>query len=207
MTEKEDTRFPVILRPMTHDDIDRVVVLDKMSFSNPWPPNIYRQELNRTERARMYILEADGDFSQNGSQSSFIKRLFGHVPDNDFLFPIIGYAGFWHIVDESHISTIAIHPDWRGRKLGELLVWVMARQAWRQKSRILTLEVRVSNQVAQNLYRKYGFEVLGRRKNYYRDNNEDALNMGVEIQRDSFHAMLVQYGRVLAQHIRVTDLC
>ncbi|MBI5649302.1 MAG: ribosomal protein S18-alanine N-acetyltransferase, partial [Chloroflexi bacterium] len=91
--------------------------------------------------------------------------------------PIVGYAGFWMMTDEAHISTIASHPDWRRRGIGELLLLAMIEAAAEQNARVLTLEVRVSNQDAQVLYRKHGFNIVGERKHYYSDNQEDALIM------------------------------
>ena len=87
---------------------------------------------------------------------------------------IAGYAGMWMMVDEAHIATIASHPQWRGCGVGELLLVNMLYEAQRQKAINATLEVRVSNTVAQRLYQKYEFEEVGRRKAYYQDNREDA---------------------------------
>jgi ribosomal-protein-alanine N-acetyltransferase len=90
---------------------------------------------------------------------------------------ILGYGGFWLMVDEAHISTIAAHHDWRRRGIGELLLVSMIDAGAKIGAQMVTLEVRVSNVNAQSLYRKYGFEVTGRRKGYYSDNGEDALIM------------------------------
>jgi ribosomal-protein-alanine N-acetyltransferase len=86
-------------------------------------------------------------------------------------------VGFWFIVDEAHISTIAVHPDFRQHGIGEILLQWALREALHLDAQLVTLEVRVSNHKAINLYEKYGFEVVGRRAHYYRDNNEDALLM------------------------------
>ncbi len=90
---------------------------------------------------------------------------------------IIGFAGLWLMVDEAHITTIAMHPDHRGRGLGEFLLVNLIDIAYTIGARWVTLEVRVSNHTAQNLYRKYGFREAGRRPRYYSDNQEDALIM------------------------------
>lgn len=90
---------------------------------------------------------------------------------------LIGYDGFWVIGDEIHISTIAIHPKWRRRGLGELLLLNLLYIAQSAPVTLVTLEVRASNSNAQELYKKYKFEGVGRRKNYYRDTGEDAILM------------------------------
>jgi len=91
--------------------------------------------------------------------------------------PIVGYAGFWVMVDEAHISTLATHPQWLRQGIAELLLIAMTERAAEMGARVMTLEVRASNTSAQALYRKYGFEVVGRRPQYYSDNREDALIM------------------------------
>jgi [ribosomal protein S18]-alanine N-acetyltransferase len=83
----------------------------------------------------------------------------------------------WVIIDEAHITNIAIDPEMRGRKLGERLLRQMMRIAWVKGAERITLEVRVSNRIAQNLYKKLGFAPHGIRKGYYSDNHEDALIM------------------------------
>jgi ribosomal-protein-alanine N-acetyltransferase len=92
-------------------------------------------------------------------------------------FPVVGYAGLWLMVDEAHVTTIGVHPDHRGQGAGELLFLGLADIARQMRATRITLEVRVSNTGAQNLYRKYGLEVAGVRKRYYSDNGEDAYIM------------------------------
>ena len=91
--------------------------------------------------------------------------------------PILGFAGMWILYDEAHITTIGVDPQHRGRGLGELLLVDLFAEALRRGASWLTLEVRVSNAAAQELYRKYGFDVQGTRRRYYSDNNEDAYIM------------------------------
>jgi ribosomal-protein-alanine N-acetyltransferase len=93
---------------------------------------------------------------------------------------IVGFAGLWHMVNEAHITTIAAHPEYRGRGVGELMLSSMIGVAYTVHARFVTLEVRVSNYVAQNLYRKYGFSQTGVRRRYYSDNHEDAFVMSTE---------------------------
>lgn len=91
--------------------------------------------------------------------------------------PIVGFAGMWVMYDEAHVTTIGVDSPWRGRGLGELLLQAMFDEALRRRAGWLTLEVRVSNDAAQALYRKYGLATQGTRRRYYSDNDEDALIM------------------------------
>lgn len=93
---------------------------------------------------------------------------------------IVGYGGFWLMAREAHIGTLAVKPEHRGRGIGELLLATMIERAVELGAEVMTLEVRVSNQVALNLYRKYGFTQVGLRRHYYSDNQEDALIMSAE---------------------------
>lgn len=92
----------------------------------------------------------------------------------------VGYAGTWHIVDEAHITTIAVHPDFLRRHIAEGLIVKLLEDCYNEFIKYITLEVRVSNIPAIKLYEKYGFKSLGTRKGYYQDNNEDALIMWTE---------------------------
>lgn len=108
----------------------------------------------------------------------------------------------WMFVDEAHVSTIASHPAWRGRGVGELLLLSLMREAERRAAIFVTLEVRVSNTVAQNLYLKYGFEEVGLRKRYYRDNGEDALIMTVQhFQRPEYKQRLADLEQTLRRRL------
>lgn len=98
---------------------------------------------------------------------------------------VIGYCGFWLICEEAHITTIAVHPEYRGNHIGELLLQKLINTGYEVNAKWFTLEVRASNVSAQNLYYKYGFQSLGVRRKYYQDNDEDALIMWTENIWDS----------------------
>ncbi|MCC6905491.1 MAG: ribosomal protein S18-alanine N-acetyltransferase [Anaerolineae bacterium] len=199
---------------MRLDDISQVVRLDALSFATPWPERTYRYELLENRSAILIVLETPDVLEPtaeaggaDGGLSGWVNRLLGRQPEATPASArrLAGYSGSWQIVDEAHISTIAVHPDWRGRKLGELLIWMMIRQALRHGAAYVTLEVRVSNAIAQNLYRKYGFEIVGRRKGYYRDNHEDAYNMCVGPMDDDYRSRLEAYRAALAEWIEIID--
>ncbi|MDQ0190059.1 ribosomal-protein-alanine N-acetyltransferase [Alicyclobacillus cycloheptanicus] len=143
------------LRRMTLRDVDSVLVVERRSFTAPWSRQAFMTELLDNQFARYIVAEDDGR--------------------------IVGYAGVWIIVDEGHVTNIAVDPDYRGMHLGEtLLRALMAICAAHGGSR-MTLEVRVTNSVAQNLYRKLGFTAAGIRKGYYTDNREDAIIMWADL--------------------------
>lgn len=146
---KQITR--VQLRPMTVDDIPRVLEIERQSFRTPWPSDAYFHELKENRLAAYIVAKVD-------------DRL-------------VGYAGMWVILDEAHITTIAVEPALRGQKVGERLLVGLIDAALERGARWMTLEVRKSNLTAQNLYRKYGFREIGTRKGYYSDNREDAIVM------------------------------
>jgi len=154
-------------------DIPQVVEIDRRSFPLPWSEASYRHELAANPASHLLVL-----VDLTGlSQPRFMARLFGARAARK----VIGYAGFWFVVDEAHISTIAVRPEYRRRGLGEQLLVALLETALDLGVALATLEVRVSNAAAQSLYHKYGFEEVGRRKHYYRDNGEDAVLMTVQL--------------------------
>ncbi|MBD8070696.1 ribosomal protein S18-alanine N-acetyltransferase [Bacillus sp. PS06] len=145
----------VTFRLMTVEDIDDVLLIENASFATPWSREAFYNELMNNHFAH-YIVMLEQD-------------------------KVIGYCGMWIIVDEAHITNIAILPEYRGRKLGEALMVKVKMSAMSLGATRMTLEVRVSNHVAQSLYRKHGFVAGGIRKNYYTDNQEDAIVMWVNL--------------------------
>ncbi|MGH2486706.1 MAG: ribosomal protein S18-alanine N-acetyltransferase [Ktedonobacterales bacterium] len=174
-----------VVDPMTLGDIPRVIEIEKLAYPSPWPPSAYRKEIQDNRYAR-YIVVRDterqsGDAaSRQPARRSFPLSLLpsrpapAGPPDTA---SIIAFAGLWLTPDEAHVTTIAVHPQYRGRGVGELMLSTLIRVAGDMGARMVTLEVRVSNYVAQSLYRKYGFHDAGVRRRYYSDNHEDALIM------------------------------
>lgn len=178
--------LPYRVEPMRLRDLRQVHAIDALSFSNPWPQGAYRYELSNNQRAHYYVAreaaapspfpEPDTRAAEIRDDDGLLARLRGdrRKEPSD---PVLGYAGFWKLGGEVHISTIAVHPDHRRRGLGELLLLHMLDRAVERGSEFVTLEVRESNRIAQRLYEKYGFRTVGRRDRYYTDNHEDALLM------------------------------
>ncbi|MCL6636576.1 MAG: ribosomal protein S18-alanine N-acetyltransferase [Alicyclobacillus sp.] len=145
----------LVLRPMQLRDLDQVLQVERRSFSAPWSRQAFVTELVENQFARYVVAE-------------YHNR-------------VIGYAGVWLILDEGHVTNIAVDPEFRGRHLGETLLRHLMALCVAHGAARMTLEVRVSNAVAQNLYRKLGFAGVGIRKGYYTDNREDALIMWADL--------------------------
>jgi [ribosomal protein S18]-alanine N-acetyltransferase len=177
------------LQYMKLNHINDVSEIDHLSFNPPWPKDSYAFEINRSTISHMVVLEqispeqADAPPAKFGIRR-FIDGLFSQNGKSHPNSTVIGYGGLWKIADEAHISTIAIHPNYRGQGYGEILLAGMYRKSIMLHADYMVLEVRVSNHVAQKLYRKYGFTEFDVKKNYYRSNKEDAYDMRVTFNND-----------------------
>jgi ribosomal-protein-alanine N-acetyltransferase len=181
----DDPSLPYRVDLMQVSDLRQVMDIERMAFPSPWPVSAYRYELTQNDLSTYLALKlrhtlATRSGGGDGPVSSLLRRRLSE--------PVLAYGGFWMIVDEAHISTIAVHAKWRGRGLGEMVLVSMVDAARERGAQEVTLEVRVSNLVAQNLYRKYAFAQVGRRKGYYHDNREDALIMTTPRWSDLEHA-------------------
>lgn len=143
----------LLIRKMTLDDMPAVIELDQISFSLPWPERSFRFELTDNPASRCWVAEVD-------------QRVAGMV---------VG----WLFVDEIHIATIATHPDFRRQGIGRKLLSHTLIHAMKEGARSSFLEVREGNLAAQEMYRKFGYEEAGRRRRYYKDNDEDAILMNL----------------------------
>lgn len=148
----------LIFRKMTLDDVPAVVDLDQKSFSLPWPERSFRFELTDNPASRCWVAEVDEK--------------------------IVGMIVVWLIVDEAHIATIATHPNFRRKGIAKRLLSHALQKLIEQGARSSFLEVRASNLAAQELYRKFGYEETGRRRRYYKDNDEDAILMNLDSLSD-----------------------
>ena len=160
----------LILRYMRVEDIPLVNNIDSLCFEPPWSKDSYAFEIKESRISHMVVLEEQLNATtvaaaeEAGWWQRFGLWLRHRSPAAVETGAILGYGGLWKIDSEAHISTIATHPDHRGRGFGELLLAGMFRKALLLKQSIWYLEVRVSNEVAQNLYLKYGFSQHGRKR-------------------------------------------
>jgi len=194
----------LLVEAMDLADIPEVLEVDRLSYSLPWPASAYRREILHNRNARYFVLRqipegrpvpVPREPSRPRFPLGFLFRPQRNEEDRQSTGQIAGYAGMWLMIDEAHITTIAVRPEWRGKKLGELLLATLLEAAQDMGAHRLTLEVRMSNDVAQRLYRKYGFETEGLRPRYYSDNNEDAYIMTTSDIRDE------QYRRRFEEHV------
>ncbi len=176
---------------MCQEDIAQVTEINREAFPTEWPPANYRHELQN--RLAHYIVVCDEgktadkfEAKAHPGLTSRLRQLFGlhplptnEPPPSDRHY-IVGFVGFWVLADEAHITAIAVREAYRRHGVGELLLTVAIDLATELKARIVTLEVRVSNTVAQCLYTKYGFTRVGIRRGYYTDNREDAVLMSTQ---------------------------
>jgi ribosomal-protein-alanine N-acetyltransferase len=190
-----DQSMPYTIRTMEPGDVPTVAFIEQLSFPTPWPASSFMYELTRSKQSFYYVLlRPIGDESTSSEQRwrRWLRGVVGSSEDDR----IIGYMGFRIRGTEAHISTIAVHPDWREKGLGELLLLVAMEQAVERGGSVVSLEVRESNRVAQSLYRKYGFRFQGVHRGYYRD-GEDAWLMEVEVGGRAYWARLARLRRAL----------
>lgn len=150
-----DVEGELIFRSMTLDDIGTIAQIERESFTAPWSEEAFRNELQNNMFAKYMVMERDGR--------------------------VLGYGGMWMIVDEAHVTNIAVRAAYRGQGFGKRLLQELMRTAQWLGALRMTLEVRVTNEIAKSLYERMGFYPSGIRPNYYSDNMEDALIMWAEL--------------------------
>ena len=174
---------PVSVEPMRKSDVQDVARIERRSYPTPWHEHAYYTEIG------------------NRSACYLVARMAGEV---------VGYGGMWVIMDEAHITTLAVSPEYRGKKIGERLLQALLEEAYVMGATRATLEVRERNVVAQNLYKKYGFRAAAIRKNYYSDNPENSVVMWVDeihtaAYRERLREMRNELYRVYDERLRYRD--
>ena len=211
---------------MRIEHIPVVSAIERRCFTQPWPQNAYRREIQSNKMAHYFVARlcetnltaplADprqvASPTENGLLGRLSRLLRGPLdpPPSPAieveLRSIVGYAGLWLMTDEAHITTIAVDPDFQGNGIGELLLVALIDRARQIGARWLTLEVRVSNDVAQRLYEKYTFKEMGIRRRYYSDNGEDALVMWTDpVDSDTFQDTLARNREALTRRLGPYD--
>ena len=169
------------IEKMTKDDVEDVVKIEEEAYGkHHWAKSSFYDEMSNN-LAKYYVAK---------------------LPSGE----IAGYAGTWHIIDEGHITTIAVKKEYLRNHIGETIIKAIIDDCYRDNVKYLTLEVRVSNIPAIKLYEKYGFQSLGTRKGYYQDNNEDALIMWTEnIFYDKFKTLYSENCEKLMSLIKINE--
>lgn len=141
----------LVVRKMTVEDVPAAHEIDVSSFTLPWPERSFRYEVTANPAARCWVAELEGR--------------------------VVGLLVLWMIVDEAHIASLATHPEFRRLGIAKKLLVKALENAYAEGARTALLEVRAGNETAREMYQKIGFEEVGRRERYYKDNNEDAILM------------------------------
>jgi ribosomal-protein-alanine N-acetyltransferase len=153
-------KMDIVIEEATEKELNRILEIEKVSFSNPWSRQIFSIELH------------DNEFS---------RIIYARVKDKERDRFVLGYCCYWFVSDEIHITNIAVHPGFRRKGIGERLLQYVLNEASHKKTRLITLEVRMSNKNAKAMYQKLGFQSIAVRKKYYPD-NEDALVMLLKLE-------------------------
>ena len=173
----------IAIVPITSQQISEIVALDQLCFGGLWTEDGYLRELE----------------SPNSSLFALSVREPNLVTFNP---KIIGMCCLWSIVEEAHITLLGIHPDYRGEGLGQLLLYVLFKDALKRKLKWATLEVKTNNHPAISLYKKFGFKIVGKRKGYYRSTGEDALILwNKDLERPEFTQHLADWQKKIENRL------
>lgn len=168
--------LPVEVDEMRIADIPQVHEIERLSFATPWPAHAFEQELRGNRLARYVVAR-----TRVGEEER-----------------VVGFAGVWLMVDEAHITTFGVHPDWRRQGIGRRLLLRLFDLSAELRAARMTLEVRVGNQAAQALYHRFGFVITATRPRYYTDDGEDAFVMTTpDLRRPSMQALIADERRAL----------
>jgi ribosomal-protein-alanine N-acetyltransferase len=162
----------IVVEPMREGDVASVRRIEGSSFATTWPDEAFLNEL-KTNRSAHYLVARQGD-------------------------EVLGYAGVWLVLDEAHITSIAVDPARRGGGLGKRLLYHLLRSCQALGARWATLEVRVDNEVALKMYRRFGFARIGLRKGYYESGHDAVIMWAGNLQSRSFDARLDQIASALS---------
>jgi ribosomal-protein-alanine N-acetyltransferase len=202
-----DTHF--VIRPMRYEDIPQVTQIDREAFPGEWvfrSQSAYKQDLNNPS-VRYIVACNDRDVPEpegkDEQKSPWFKRLFSTDHRLKVAENVVGFSGFWMMMKEAHIIAIGVRDSYRRLGIGEGLLIATVEMAQILNANVVTLEVRASNEIAQGLYKKYGFRVTGRRSRYYSSDGEDAIIMSTDnIGSPSFQVYLQGLKEVYAQKHR-----
>jgi [ribosomal protein S18]-alanine N-acetyltransferase len=170
------------LKLLTEEYLDHVVKLDQQCLGGLWSIDSYKREI---ESPNSCLLSLSISSEENSQEE------------------VIGLGVFWAILEEAHITILAIHPDFQGQGLGKLLLCFLLKDALKRGLERATLEVKESNEVARSLYEKFGFKLAGKRKKYYQDTGEDALILWLgNLAKPEFTTNLIQWETQIGDRLK-----
>lgn len=173
------------IRPYRSQDISQVIAVNRRCFSSPWSAWAIQYDVEQNPYSRWIVLEERAQPEHNKGFEPLL-RWFKSPPKGH----IIGFCAFWIMEGEAHITSLGVDPNYRGMGWGEVLLVSMLRRAIEMGARFSSLEVRVSNHRAINLYRKYAYHIVGQKPAYYHDNNEDAHLMATHVFDSTYYRMI-----------------
>jgi len=195
-----------VIRPMKYEDIPQVAQIDREAFPGEWvfrSQSAYKQDLDNPS-IRYVVACKKKEVSESGGQAMqkvpWFKRLLSYERRLNTSEDIVGFSGFWMMMQEAHIIAIGVRDGYRRVGIGEGLLIATIELAQMLNANVVTLEVRASNKIAQELYKKHGFQVVGRRLRYYSSDGEDAIIMSTDnIASMPFQASFQQLKEAHAQ--------
>jgi ribosomal-protein-alanine N-acetyltransferase len=195
------------LKLLTKDQLSAAVALDQLCFGGLWTLSGYQRELD-SPSSQLMVLEAARTSQESGFQSQSSEVLTQNSLGAQIQTrwnsgtSLVGLGCFWSILEEAHITILAVHPDYQRQGLGQLLLYALLQDAKKRQLEWATLEVKPSNQAARALYQKFGFKEAGRRRRYYKDTGEDALILWRNgLQTPEFEETLANCYKLLQQHL------
>ncbi|MFB8787849.1 MAG: ribosomal protein S18-alanine N-acetyltransferase [Potamolinea sp.] len=197
------------IKPLTAEKLNAALELDLLCFGGLWTKSGYERELD-SPNSKLLVLEArktsqeaefPGQWSANFTKNSVTAENQSVSTPQNFL---LGLGCFWSIVEEAHITILAVHPELQRQGLGQLLLYALLRDAKRRQLEWATLEVKPSNQAALSLYQKFGFTEAGRRRGYYQDTGEDALILWLSgLQKPEFEQHMSKLAQKIENNLRL----
>ena len=215
----------IAVRPLAEFDISQVREIEREAFSSTWPTTSFKRELQNRQSAYLVACQpqeveaqpAEEPLAEDSGQyaplvgrvvSAFRELIGTPRQPSQPKDRILGFVGLWFMSSEAHITAIAVRQEVQGQGIGELLLIGSIEIATKRQAEVVSLEVRVSNQVAQSLYQKYGFRHAGIRKGYYNDNREDAAIMTTQpIDTAEYQEMFRQLYEVYRQRHGEIRIC
>jgi ribosomal-protein-alanine N-acetyltransferase len=198
------------ITPLTAEKLNAAVELDRLCFGGLWTKSGYERELD-SPSSNLLVLEAlttPEETTKHKQLSAFLTQNSVTADQENAPTPqnlVLGLGCFWSIVEEAHITILAVHPDLQSQGLGQFLLYALLRDAKRHQLEWATLEVKPSNQAALSLYRKFGFQEAGRRRRYYQDTGEDALILWLKgLQKAEFEQQMSKLAKNIEDRLKLS---